>query len=79
MLLNHACCWPGWPQEGVYVSFNSTLSNPTGWSAPVKILDTNGWYPQVLGMSRAGTDSFAGEVGRLYAGGASNWEIVLEP
>ncbi|MGH9666901.1 MAG: hypothetical protein ACRD9L_20960, partial [Bryobacteraceae bacterium] len=78
MLLNRSCCSPGWPQEGVYVSFNGTLSDPQGWTAPVKILDDAGWYPQVLGLGPGRTDKLAGRVARLYVYGVSSWEIVFE-
>jgi hypothetical protein len=78
MLLNHSCCSPGWPQEGIYISYNDNLSDPQGWSAPVKILDDGGWYPQVLGLGPGGTDKFAGRRARLYIYGVSNWEIVFE-
>jgi hypothetical protein len=83
MLLNHTCCAPGWPQEGVYVSFNSALSDPAGWTTPAKILDslpadTVPWYPQVLGLGPQGTDKLAERVARLYVGGRSTWEIVFD-
>jgi hypothetical protein len=78
MLLNHACCAPGWPQEGIYVSFNPDLSNPTAWSEPAKILegDQAGWYPQVIGL-RSGTDKVAGRVARFYMAGESRYEIIF--
>ncbi len=79
MLLNHSCCSPGWPQEGIYVSYNRTLGNPLGWSKPAKILDGVGWYPQVLGLNPQGTDKLAGRVARLYVGGISWWELTFEP
>lgn len=80
MLLNRSCCEPEWPQEGVYVSFNSALANPEGWSAPVKILDGSEawWYPQVIGYPPNGTDKLAGRTARLYSNGVSNWEITFE-
>ncbi|MGQ9919529.1 MAG: hypothetical protein ACUVS7_19205, partial [Bryobacteraceae bacterium] len=31
-LMSHACCKPGWPQEGIYISFNPDLSDPAGWT-----------------------------------------------
>ncbi len=77
ILLNRSCCEPGWPQKGIYVTFNSDISDPSGWSRPKKILDTTGWYPQVLGIGRDGTDSLAGRVARLYVYGYSDWEIVF--
>ena len=40
-------------QEGIYVSFSPTL-RAARWSAPAKILDGGGWYPQVIG-GEAGT------------------------
>lgn len=82
MLLNRSCCSSGWPQEGVYVSFNDALANPSGWSTPVKILDGDQdnvwWYPQVLGFKPNGTDKVAGHAARLYVFGTSNWEIVFK-
>ena len=78
MLLNHACCAPEWPQEGIYVSYNSALSDPAGWTTPVKILDSADWYPQVLGLGPKGTDKLAGQVARLYVGGVSEWQIVFD-
>ena len=77
MLLNHSCCSPGWPQEGVYVSFNDNLADPKGWSAPAKLMDGVGWYPQVIGFLPDGTDKLAGQTSRLYAGGVSNWIITF--
>ena len=79
MLLNHSCCTPGWPQEGVYVSFNSALSNPQGWSTPVKILDGGSWYPQVIGQGADGTDKLADHLARFYVYGESDWQIVFDP
>jgi hypothetical protein len=74
-LMNRSCCSPGWPQEGVYATFNSDLSNPNGWTDPVKVLSGVFWYPQVLGVGPGETDSVAGEKARLYVYGESNWEL----
>lgn len=64
VLLNHACCAPGWPQDGIYVSFNPDLGNPLGWTAPRRILGDIGWgpgfYPQVIGLGPGG-DRHRGE------------------
>ena len=79
MLLNHSCCSPGWPQEGVYVSFNTALADPAGWTKPVKILDSVPWYPQVIGRGPDGTDKLAGHTARLYVGGVSAWDVVFDP
>jgi hypothetical protein len=79
MLLNHSCCSTGWPQEGVYISFNKTLLNPAGWSKPVKVIDGGGWYPQVVGYAAAnGTDSRAGSTARFYMFGLSTLEMVFK-
>ena len=77
ILLNHACCEPGWPQEGVYVTFNADLDKPYAWTTPKKILDGVSWYPQVLGLGPGETDSIAGEKARLYVYGESFWEITF--
>jgi hypothetical protein len=86
MLLNRSCCSDGWPQEGIYASYNSDISNPQGWSTPKKFLEgahepnyIGGWYPQVLGLNDAAleTDKVAGQVARFYLGGRSDWEIVF--
>jgi hypothetical protein len=77
MLLNRSCCWPGYPQEGIYVSYNPDLGNPGGWSTPQKIIDGTWWYPQVLGLGPGGTDSLAGQRARLYIFGSSQWELIF--
>jgi hypothetical protein len=79
MLLNRSCCEPGFPSEGIYVSFNPDLGDPTGWTPPAKILDGSqaDWYPQVIGIEPGGTDSVAGEVARFFMKGESHWEIVF--
>ncbi len=77
ILMNHSCCTTDWPQDGIYVSFNDNLGDPTAWSKPRKLLDNSGWYPQVLGTGAAGTDKQAGRVARLYIAGFSRWEIVF--
>jgi hypothetical protein len=78
MLLNHSCCEPGFPQEGIYASFGTNdLSDPSKWSKPRKILQDSGWYPQVIGLGKNSTDRTAGRVARLYISGHSRWEIVF--
>ncbi len=78
MLLNRSCCSPGWPQEGVYVSYSDSLWDPDGWSPPKKLIDGGGWYPQVLGDGPGGTDSKAGHKSRFYMNGVSEWDITFE-
>jgi len=86
ILLNRTCCSPGWPQEGIYVSFNGKLDDPSGWSTPKKILaggqkgfTGTWWYPQVIGLDSAAreTDKVAGKVARFYLAGRSEWEFVF--
>ena len=74
-LLNHSCCTSGYPQEGIYVSFDADLSNPASWSAPAKFMNNPKWYPQVLGNGANGTDKLAGQNARLYLKGQSTWQI----
>jgi len=71
-----------WAQEGIYVSFNPDLTNPLGWSKPLKILDAkelenSKWYPQVIGtdVKARETDRLAGKTARLFVAGLSKWEI----
>lgn len=77
VLMNRSCCTSGFPQEGIYASFNRDIGDPAGWSAPKKILDDPGWYPQVLGLGRGGTDSLAGDQARLYIYGKSRWRLIF--
>jgi hypothetical protein len=77
MLLNRACCEPGWPQEGVYVSFNSDVADPKGWSTPRKILEGGGWYPMAVGLEKGDTEKTAAERARLFLGPESHYELVF--
>ncbi len=71
MLLNRAKD-VGYGQEGVYVSFAPSLTDPRQWSAPVRILRGGTWYPQVLGLEEGtGTDKTAGEWARFFMLGES--------
>jgi len=83
MLLNRAKD-KEWAQEGIYISFNAELSEPHGWSKPVKILDADKleksrWYPQVVGTDaeKKETDKLASKTARLFVAGISKWEIVF--
>ncbi len=63
-------------QEGIYVSFGSSLEDPGQWSAPSKILNGGRWYPQVMGIETGtGTDKTAGQVARFYMSGESQHVI----
>ena len=77
ILMNRSCCEPGWPPEGIYVTFNDDLSNPLSWTKPIKLLGDVGWYPQVLGLGEGESDKEAGERARLFIGGASRWELFF--
>jgi len=66
-------------QEGIYVSFSPTLSEPSRWSVPAKILDGGSWYPQVIGTeSGSGTDRIAGKRARFFMTGRSERMIEFE-
>jgi hypothetical protein len=77
-LLNRTSYKPGWPQEGVYISYNKTLS-PDGWSEPKKILDKGSWYPEAIGVNAKAkeTDKLCGKQARFYMHGASAKEIIF--
>ena len=66
-----------WPNEGVYMSTNSDLSNPKGWSAPAKIIHGGNWYPQFIGFNRHAADSSSemGEWGRFFMEGKSYYIV----
>jgi len=69
-----------WEQEGVYVSFSRTLTDPRAWSAPTRILKGGTWYPQVLGLDDgSGTDKTAGEWARFFMLGESRHLIRFLP
>jgi hypothetical protein len=65
-----------WLQEGIYISFSPDL---VVWTQPEKMLESNNWYPQVLGLSQRGTDSYAERYMRIYVGGISSLILELRP
>lgn len=83
VLLNRACCEPGWRQEGIYIAFIKDLEQPWMYGRPGRILERSelprmpGFYPQVLGLENGETDHLAGQVARLYVQGVSRWEIIF--
>ncbi|MBI4582961.1 MAG: hypothetical protein HY717_02910 [Planctomycetes bacterium] len=84
ILLNRTKDKPGWPQEGIYVTFNGDLDRPENWTKPVKIYNGGRWYPQVIGLnkSKRETDKLAGQTARFFMRGENNygesrWEIVF--
>lgn len=75
MLLNRAES-DEWAQDGIHVSFNPSIDDPRGWSAPERLLEGGTWYPQVMGLDYGrGTDKEAGEVARFFIGGRSSYLI----
>ena len=57
----------------------ATRPDPSQWTAPVKILDGGGWYPQVIGMEAGtGTDRIAGKRARFFLTGRSDRFIEFE-
>lgn len=80
-LLNRSCCDTGWPQEGIYVSFNPDIANANGWSKPRKIISDVGfnpyYYPLAIGLGPGETDTLVGETARFYLMGRSYWEITF--
>ncbi len=83
MLLNRSCCEPGWPQEGIYISFSAGPLESARWTGPVKLMDGEeigfrpGYYPQVIGIQYGETDTLVGQRARLYVSGISDWIITF--
>ncbi len=77
MLLNRACCQPGWPQEAVFISIALDLSDPASWQPPVQLIGSGNWYPQIIGLGPGETDREAGQRVRLFIQGESDWELVF--
>ncbi len=83
ILLNHACCKPEWPQEGIYLSYSRDLSDPGSWTAPTRILTPSqigfapGYYPQLVGTAEGESDSLTGQTSRIFVKGISKWELVF--
>ncbi|UCF43434.1 MAG: hypothetical protein JSV99_00460 [Planctomycetota bacterium] len=84
MLLNRAID-KDWSQEGIYISYNSDLANPSGWTKPKKILDAaelenSKWYPQVIGLDKEKreTDKLASKNARLFVAGLSKWKLIFQ-
>jgi hypothetical protein len=66
-------------QEGIYISYSPTLSDPARWTRPVLLKGGGEWYPQVIGEERGlGTDRMAGKQARFFMFGRSQWMIVFD-
>lgn len=79
VLMSHVAGDRFWGQDGIFVSLNPDLANPTAWTTPTKLLDGGTWYPQVLGYGPEDTDTVAGSKARLFLMGHSEWELTFEP
>jgi hypothetical protein len=75
VLMSHVAGDRFWGQDGIFVSFNPDLANPTAWTTPAKLLDGGAWYPQVLGYGPGETDTIAGAKARLFLMGHSEWDL----
>jgi hypothetical protein len=75
VLMNHSCCSPRFPQDGIYIAYNPDLSDASSWTVPKKLLDSPLWYPQVMGKGASGSDRQAGQTPLLYIGGQSQYQI----
>jgi len=76
ILMNRAID-PHWKQDGIYLSLSEDISDPLSWTPPMRILEEQGWYPQVVGgdTTRQETDRDAGAVSRLFIHGESKYLI----
>lgn len=72
ILMNRAVD-PRWKHQGIYISFTPDISDPLSWTKPVSILESTGWYPQVVGLDAAKqeTDRESGSLCRLFVHGIS--------
>lgn len=65
-------------QEGVYVAYAKSLTDPSTWTAPQRLLKGGRWYPQVIGLERGtGSDRQAGARARFFMGGVSEHVITF--
>lgn len=65
--------------EGIYISYSTTLADPRAWSAPQRLMTGGGWYPQVAGLEMgSGTDKLAGRRARFFLTGKSEHVIEFE-
>ena len=87
ILLNHVVDGD-WYQEGIYVTFNPRLDDPTQWTQPTELMDRQmlqdydllfwgGYYPQVIGTARGESDKLAGRTARFFISGKSVFEITF--
>ncbi|MBL8174740.1 MAG: hypothetical protein JNK48_08720 [Bryobacterales bacterium] len=77
VLMNRSCCDTDWPQEGVYITINPDLNDPTGWTEPFKVVDGGDWYPWFQGAEEGETSSRAGQRTHLFLRQTSEWDILF--
>jgi hypothetical protein len=78
MLLNRARD-EGFGNEGIYVAYAGRLDDPRAWTAPRKIMNGGGWYPQVAGLEQvSGTDKEATQRARFFITGRSEYYIEFQ-
>lgn len=79
ILMNRAID-PRWKQEGIYISISPDITDPNSWTPPLKILDGQGWYPQVVGLdtARHETERESGANNRLFIHGISRYFIRFD-
>jgi hypothetical protein len=65
-------------QDGLYVSYAPTLSDPAAWSAPTKVMSGGGWYVQIAGLDAGDTDRVGGRRARFFNTGRSEHVIEFE-
>ena len=62
-------------QEGIYVSFNQRLDDPTGWTPPICMVKGGVWYPETIGVGEGEGDTLAGSSARFFMSGFSAWTV----
>ena len=77
VLMSRSCCDVDWPQEGVYLTMNADLADPTGWTTPYKVVDEGDWYPWFQGTGEGETSSLSGQTMHLFLRQTSEWDIVF--
>lgn len=66
-------------QEGIYISYAPSLSDPAQWTAPAKLRSGGEWYPQIISEAHgSGTDRIAGKQARFFMFGRSEWLIAFD-
>ncbi|MDX2268289.1 MAG: hypothetical protein NW208_09290 [Bryobacter sp.] len=78
VIMSHACCSPGWPPQGFFLSFAEDLARPETWAQPQFALDYLGWYPMIVGLDPGSTDKHSGKRARIFTSSLSAWEIEFE-